>query len=186
MSLNSDNVRVAVTGAVYSGPVGTTAPTSAVSVVTPRVDLGYVSEDGVTQTTPGAGDVERIRAWQNGAVVRVIRTATEDNPTYSFTLIETKPDVVEFALGVTVTAGADDGTYEIDTEAAREYVDIVLDVIDGAKIERSHLPKAIVTEVGDKVYSNGELIGYNVTVEAERDATLGYNVKVWDTTFATP
>lgn len=181
MALDASNVRVGVTGAVSVAPLGTAAPTGTASALTLHTDLGYISEDGVTRTMPGAGDAERIPAWQNGATVRVIRTPSEDNPTYSFTLIETKPDVVEFALGVTLTQTATEGSYEIDSTSTRQPVDMVLDVVDGAELERHHVPRAVVTEVGDTVYSNGEPIGFNVTVEAERDDTLGYNAKVWAT-----
>lgn len=186
MSLSTANVRVGVTGAVYYGPTGTTAPTGTASAVSPRLDLGYIGEDGVTITTPGAGDVTRLKAWQNGATVRTIRTASDDNPTYSFTLLETKIDVIEFALGVTVVDALTEGAYEIDTTDARGYVDLIIDVVDGTELERAYLPKAIVTEVGDRVFKNDELIGYQVTVEAERDATVGYNAKVWATALKTP
>lgn len=181
MSLSADNVRVGVTGAAYSGPVGTTAPTDATTAVTPRVDLGYINEDGVTTSYPGAGDSSPIKAWQNSATVRTIRTPNEDNPTVSFVLLETKLEVVEFALGVTVTQTATEGSYDIDTNATRDYRDVVIDVIDGSEIERAHLPKAIVTEIGDRVYKNDEPIGYQVTIEAERDETAGYNIRYWNT-----
>jgi hypothetical protein len=181
MALVEANVRVGVTGAVYSGPVGTTAPTTTATAVSPRIDLGYVSEDGVTRTLPDAGDATVIKAWQNGATVRVIRTASEDNPTFSFTLLETKLETVQFALGVTVTQTVTEGSYVIDTTAAKVYKDLILDVIDGSSIERTHLPKAMVTEVGDLVYKNDEPYGYQVTVTAERDSTLGYNAKVFAT-----
>lgn len=185
MALEASNVRVGVTGAVSVAPVGTTAPTGTADALAAHTDLGYVSEDGVTRTMPGAGDVERIRAWQNGAAVRTIRTPSEDNPTYSFALIETKPDVIETVFGVTLTQTATEGSFEIDITATRAYVDLVLDVVDGSELIRDHLPKAMIIEVGDTVFSNGEAIGYEITVEAERDDTLGYNVKEWSTALKT-
>ena len=181
MTLDSSKVRVGVTGAVYSGPTGTAAPTNTSTAITPRVDLGYIDENGVTRTLPNAGDSKTIKAWQNGATVRVIRTLSEDNPTFKFVLMETKLETVQFALGVTVTQTVTEGAYLIDNTQPRGYVDLVLDVIDGSSIERTHLPKAIVTEVGDLVYKNDEPYGYEVTVTAERDSTLGYNAKVFAT-----
>lgn len=186
MALNSSAVRVGVTGAVSVAPVGTTAPASASAALATHVDLGWVSEDGVTRTMPGAGDTEKIRGWQNGATIRTIRTPSEDNPSYAFTLLETKIEVIEFALGVTVTSAATEGTYEIDTTVTPVAHDLVIDVIDGAELIREHLPRAVVTEIGDTVYSNGEPIGYEITVEAERDDTLGYNAKVFSTGLKTP
>ena len=50
MALDSDNVIVAVTGAVYVAPTGTAAPTASDSTLNVAfVDLGYVSADGITE-----------------------------------------------------------------------------------------------------------------------------------------
>lgn len=186
MSLNSANVRVGTTGAVRAAPLGAPAPTSATSAVATHVDLGWVSEEGVTRTMPGSGDSEAIKGWQNGATIRTIRTPSEDNPTYSFTLYETKIEVIEFVLGVTVTSSATEGHYDIDTTAVRKPHDVVIDVVDDSHLLREHLPRAVVVEVGDTVYSNGEVIGYEVTLEAEYDAALGYNARVFSTDLKTP
>ena len=181
MALNASAVRVAVTGAISVGPLGTTAPTGTASALTPRVDLGYVGEDGVTETQPGAGDVNRIKAWQNGATVRTIRTPSEDLPTWQFVLLETKLEVIELYYKTEVTQSATEGEYDIDADATDPGHDFVIDVVDGAELERVHIPRGFVSEVGEKVYANGEAIGYEVTIEGEKDSTLGYNARVWAT-----
>lgn len=181
MSLDSSNVRVAVTGAVSVAPIGTTAPTGTGSAITAHTDLGYIGEDGVTESQPGAGDVNRIKAWQNGATVRTIRTPSDENPTWNFVLLETKKEVIELYYKTTVTQTATEGSFEIDTTATDDGHDFIIDVVDGAELERVHIPRGFVSEVGDKVYANGEPIGYEVTIEGERDSTLGYNAKVWAT-----
>lgn len=185
MSLDSSNVRVAVTGAVSVGPLGTAAPTGTGSVITPRADLGYIGEDGVTETQPGAGDVKRIKAWQGGATVRTVRTPSEDLPTWNFVLLETKKEVIELYYKTTVTQTVTEGSYPIDANTQDAGHDFVIDVVDGTELERVHVPRGFVSEVGDKVYANGEAIGYEVTIEGERDATLGYNAKVWATALKT-
>ena len=73
MALVADNVRVAVTGGVYVGAIGTATPANATAPVDAKLkDLGYISEDGVTQSIDS--DTSEIKAWQNGDVVRVIQT----------------------------------------------------------------------------------------------------------------
>lgn len=186
MGLNVDNVTRGVTGVVSVGDITATAPTSASSVLTGFEDLGWVSEDGVTRTMPGTGDREVIRGWQNNGVVLVIRTANDDNPTFQFVLLESKLEVVEYVLGVTVTQSATDGKWVIDTDAPRDHHRLVLDVIHGARIRRQFVPKGIVTEIGDQVYAFGEPIGWEVTVEAERDEAIGGHVVEWDTALKTP
>lgn len=181
MTLDADNVRVAVTGAVMAGPYAATAPTGTSGTTTGHDDLGYVTEDGVTITIPGAGDSTPIKAWQGGATVRTIRSATEDNPTIEFTLMETKLEAVEAALGVTVTQTATEGSYEIDTTEVRSAGSWIVDVVDGAELIRVHAPKATPTGEVSLVFKNDEAIGYSVTLDCERDGTAGYNLKTWAT-----
>lgn len=181
MALVEANVAVAVTGAVSVGATSATAPTSQSSALTGFTDLGYISEDGVTMVSPGSGDAETIKAWQNGATVRTLRSPSEDLPTYSFTLIETNKAAVEFALGVTLTQTATEGTYEIDSTDTRTDQSMVLDIVDGSNLERHYLPLVRVIEIGDRTFAGSEAIGYQVTVEAQRNSTLGYNAKVWST-----
>lgn len=186
MALDADNVRVAVSGAVMAGPYATTAPTGTGGSTTGHVDLGYVNEDGVTITKPGAGDSTPIKAWQNGATVRTIRSTSDDLPTVEFVLLETNIAVVEAALSVTVTDGATEGHYDIDSSESPEAGSWIIDVIDGAELIRSHAPKATPTGEVVMVYKNDEPIGYSVSLECERDTTAGYNIRTWATALKTP
>lgn len=185
MANKEANVAVAITGVISVGNTGGTAPTGTASALTSMTDLGFVGEDGVTQTIPGAGDSTTIKAWQNGATVRVVRQATEDRPTWTFVMIETKKEVVETYYGATVTQTATEGSFVIDVNLLRGRKAYVIDVIDGAELERVFIPQGEVVEVGDKVYANGEVIGYEVTIEGHRDTALGGNAKVWSTRLKT-
>ena len=182
MALSASNVRVAVTGAVSVGDVSTTAPTGTAAALNAGfTDLGYVSEDGVTITLPGGGDSEAIKAWQNGATVRTIRSASEDLPSFSFTLLETKKEVIELYFGSAVTATDSEGSVEFDATDLRAKKSFVIDVVDGSELIRTYIPIGAVVEVGDQVYANAEAIGYEVTIEAERDGAKSYNFKQWST-----
>jgi len=183
---DADNVRVAVSGAVMHGPYATAAPTGTGGTTTGHLDLGFVNEDRVAITKPGASDATPIRAWQNGQVVRTIRSTGEDMPTVEFVLLETSIAVVEAALGVSVTSTLTEGHYDIDTDVLPAAGSWIVDVIDGAELIRSHAPKA--TPVGEVVmtYKNDEPIGYTVTLECERDTTAGYNIRTWATALKTP
>lgn len=185
MALNSDAVRVAVTGAVMTGLTSASAPTGTGGTTTGFTDLGYVTEDGVTITIPGAGDSTPIKAWQNGATVRTVRASTEDNPTVTFTLMETTIAAVEAALGVTVTDGATEGSFEVDTTDPRAASSWIVDVVDGAELFRVYIPKGTPTGEVEMVFQNEAPIGYSVTLDCERDATAGYNLKTWSTALKT-
>ena len=178
MSLDSNNVRVAVTGAVSVGDLGATAPTGTASDITAtHDDLGLVGEDGVTESRGRTSN--SIKAWQNGATVRTV--VTEGELTYQFVMLETKKETVETYYGTTVTQSATEGEFVIVPTSTGGRKSYVIDVIDGAELERVYIPEGEVTAVGDKVYANGSPIGYEVTIEGERDSTLGYNAKVWAT-----
>lgn len=180
MSLDASKVRSAVTGAVSKGLTSATAPTGTSGTLTGFTDLGYISEDGVEIQLPDAGDSNSIKAWQNGATVRVVKTPSEDSPTWHFTMLETKLETVELYFGVTVTATATEGSFTY-TVAGRDHFSYVVDVIDGSELIRDYIPYGIVSSVGAQTLSNGDIVGYEVTIDGELSPTLAYNFKRWAT-----
>lgn len=163
MALDSDNVRVAVSGAVYVAPTGTTAPTdSSTALNAAFTDLGYVSADGIAETIDRS--TNQIRAWQNGSLVREV--TSEGTYTVSMTFLETNQDVLELYYGATITGGALDG--DPTTTGGRK--SFVIDVVDGATVERTYIPSGEITAVGERTLASGEAIGYNVTITAYADA----------------
>lgn len=182
MVLDASKVGVAVTGLASRAPLGTAAPTSQTTALNVAfVDVGYIGEDGITQSIPGSGDAETIKAWQNGATVRTIRSASEDLPTFQFVMLETKKESLESFFGTTVTQTATEGSLVYASTASRSHYSWVFDVVDGAELERIYIPDGVVTEVGDRVYANGEAIGYEVTIEAQLNVALAGNFKLWTT-----
>lgn len=182
MALDASKVGVAITGLASRAPLATAAPTSQSTALNVAfVDVGYIGEGGITQSMPGSGDATTIKAWQNGATVRTIRSASEDLPTFSFVMLETKKESLETYFGATLTQTATEGTLTYNSTASRTHFSWVFDVVDGAELERIYIPDGVVTEVGDRVYANGEPIGYEVTIEAQLDSTLSGNFKVWST-----
>jgi hypothetical protein len=184
MTTDAAKVRVAVTGAVMKGAYGATAPTGTGGTTTGFTDLGFISEDGVEISLPGAGDSTPIKAWQDNTTVRVVRAPSEDRPSWHFTMIETSVATVETYFGVTVTTGATEGSFEF-TVTDRPDNAYIVDAIDGTELIRDYIPKGVVTDVGPHTLSNGEAIGYEVTVEADPDPTAGFNFKRWATALKT-
>ena len=182
MSLDSNNVRVAVTGAVSVGDLGATAPTGTASDISAAFDdLGLVGEDGVTESRGRTSN--SIKAWQNGATVRTV--VTEGELTYQFVLLETKKETVETYYGVTVTQTSTEGSFVIVPTSTGGRKAFVIDVIDGSELERVYIPQGEVTAVGDKVYANGVPIGYECTITAYDDDTISGSAKVWATALKT-
>ena len=162
MPQDSTKVRVAITGAVSMGLTTATAPTTASSAITGFSDLGYVSEAGVTETR--GRSTKKITAWQNADTVREV--VTESDLKYKCQLIETSKATVELYYGTTVTQTVTEGSFSIIPASTGGRRSFVIDVIDGAELIRTYVPSGEVTEVGDRVYANGEPIGYEVTITA--------------------
>jgi hypothetical protein len=167
MATNTDNVLVALTGAVYAAPMGTTLPDdTGDSWNAAFKDLGYISEDGITEAHED--DVAEIPAWQNGQIVRRMIKGT--SCTYTFTVIETTKTALEiYYKGATVTgthaSGVGPASIEIGTPQADRRA-WGFDVLDGDKIVRWVVPEGEVTERGEVVYKNDEPFGYELTITA--------------------
>jgi hypothetical protein len=170
MALDSDNVRVAVTGAVYVGPTSAAAPSGTSSSLSAFTDLGYVSADGITETIDKT--TSQIRAWQGGALVREV--VSEGTYSVTLTFIETNQDVLELYFGSTITGGQLDG----DPTNSGGRKSFVMDVVDGSIVERTYIPAGEITAVGERTLASGEAIGYNVTITAYAD-TSNVTFKKW-------
>lgn len=161
--------------AVYAAPLGTTLPTTATaSLDNAFVDLGWVSEDGVTNSI--SRETTKHRAW-GGEVVKV----TQDNytETVKFTLLETSADVLSVVYGDdNVTESGD----TITVEHSRLMLDrqsFVIDFIDGDRAGRIVVREGQVTELGDVMYVHKDLTRYELTVdvfkpEAVDNAVVAY------------
>ncbi|MBF4613750.1 hypothetical protein [Curtobacterium sp. VKM Ac-1376] len=169
--LDSSNVRVAVTGAVYAAPTTATRPTDAtIALSAEHTDLGYVGDGGVTESRERSSN--QIRGWQNGALLREV--VTESSITYAFILLETKKENIELYYGSKV---ATNGSVKVNPSKTGGRKSFVIDVIDDDDIIRIDVPNGEVTEVGEQVYASGEPIGYEVTV-------TGYEITDGDETYS--
>jgi len=164
-------VPLATGGVLLGGPTAV-APDDATGALTGFNAAGYIGEDGVTETNERSTD--RIRAW-GGSTVKVVQT--EHNVTYKFTFLETlNKNVLQAVYGednVTTTAATStSGTlHAVKVNGGTlPHMPYVFEVKDGDAKIRIHVPDGQITEVGDITYSDSEVIGYEVTVEAFEDA----------------
>lgn len=168
MVATAANVQVGVTGTVNVAPTGTAVPTSTSGALnTAFYDVGYISEDGVTETT--GTSTSQIKAWQNGAIVRTVQT--EHNYQLKFTMIETNEKSLEVYYGnYTHGAGAADGSVQVTgTQGYRGAW--VVHVIDGTDLRRIVIPDGQVTERDDVSYVNGDATAYGVTIDCYPDTS---------------
>jgi len=156
-------------GAVFSAPIGTSLPTDATSALNAAFnDLGYVSEDGVTNSI--SLESEAVREW-GGQKVLVIQTSKDDQ--YKIKLIEaTNIYAMKEVFGQTNVSKAN-GMITVNKNAkeleARSYV-IDMALSNGG-IKRIVLPSAKVSEIGDITYAGSDAVGYELTYDTAPDAS---------------
>lgn len=147
--------------AVYAAPLGTALPTTATaSLDNAFVDLGWVSEDGVTNSI--SRDTTKHRAW-GGEVVKV----TQDSYTETVTLalLESSADVLSVVYGAdNVTESGDTITVE-HSRLMLEKQSFVIDFVDGDRAGRIVIREGQVTEVADVVYRHSDLTRYEITID---------------------
>jgi len=170
-------------GGALNGPLGTALPTNASTPADAAFKaLGYISEDGLTETTERS--TEKVRAW-GGDTVKVIQT--EFAATFSFSFIESvNGDVLKVVYGdsnVTTTAATPTVGTLHSIKVTGEELDHdswIFEVKDGDARIRIVVPNGQVTTVGEITYSDGGVIQYNVTVETFKDASGAYYYKYID------
>ena len=161
-------------GAIYRAPVGTKLPvTYAETLDTAFKNLGYVSEDGVTNGNSPSGD--KVRAWGGTTVMNYM----EDKPdTFKLKLIEAfNPEVLKTIYKEKNVTVAESG--DISVTATAEDMDQFAWVIDmilkGGRAKRIVSPSASMTEMEEIVYKDNEPVGYGITLSAEPDAAGAYH-----------
>jgi len=154
------------TGGVYAGALATVAPDDAATALAVGfVDLGYVSDEGVTQAK--ASDQESIKAW-GGDEVRVV--STTDSITYKLTLIETNNAVLSEVFGaanVSTTGAVTTVALNSTTLPQRSYV---FELQDSDQAIRIYVPVGQITSTGDVSFVDGEAIPFEIEISAYPDA----------------
>lgn len=157
-----------VSGGVYIAESGTTLPTNATSTLSSYTALGYVSEDGLTNSN--SPESETGKAWGGDIVITY---QTEKPDTFQFTLIEAKnKDVLSAVYGANnVTGTIETGiTVTANRDEAEENIWVFDMIMRNDTLKRIVVPVGKVTEVGDIVYKDDELVGYDLTIQAFPDS----------------
>lgn len=159
-----------VAGAIYRAPKGTTLPTDATSTLAVGfLDMGYVTEDGVTNSN--APSTEKVKAW-GGQIVLIVSTEKPD--TWKMKFLESlNSNVLETVYGAgNVTLDAVNGKISVvaNADALEEWSYVIDMVMAGGALKRVVIPAGALSALGDIVYKDNEAVGYEVTLDALPDS----------------
>ena len=158
-----------VGGAIYTAPVGTTLPTTTSEALDAAFkNLGYVSEDGLTNSTNM--EVEKIKAW-GGDTVLVIQKSKDD--TFKYKLIEVKSvDVLKYVYGEDNVSGTlETGiVVKVNNSDVPERSIVIDMILRDNTAKRIVLPSCKISAVEDIVYGDNAAVGYGTTVDCTPDS----------------
>ena len=181
---NKDNITIGrpkAGGAIYFAPAGTALPSDATtSLSASYVNLGYVTEDGVTLNT--AEETDTIKAW---GPETVMVSQTDYTETVTYNLLETiRPAVLQYMRGSSnVNIGADGSIKSGTTGEQLPHGIIVVDTIqnNGSANPRYHRivygDCQVSDRSGDQTYNNSDPVTFPVTITAFKFASQAISGK---------
>lgn len=167
MTANDTEVRVGVQGTFVVAPVGTTAPTDPYSSWGAGwVDLGYVTEDGLTEALNE--NRQEFKAWGYNSAIRT--QVTDRAATFKVTFQQTNYLTLALYYGVDaadMTSSGTGGTQYMSFNEPQSsepmYYAIGMDVVDDDKPKRIIVARAEVTAKGDLPHKSDSVTAYDLT-----------------------
>ena len=168
-----------VGGHVYRAPKGTALPTDATTALNVAfVDMGFISEDGVTNANTAETSV--IKAW-GGTPVLTVQESKEDHYKAKFISAENL-EVQKMVYGdtnVTGTSFTDGVTVKANSKELEEYSYVFEMIAKGDIAHRVVIPSAKPSEIGEIVYVDSDAVGYDVTLSCTADTAGNTHYEYW-------
>lgn len=159
-----------IAGSIYRAAKGTALPTTADASLDNSlfVCLGYISEDGITNSNTRESEI--FKAF-GGDKVRSVQTDHTD--AFNFKLIEVlNKDVLGTVYGEgNVSGDLTNGlSVEVNGDEATAYSWVIDMIMGDDTLDRIVIPDGKITEQGETIYSTSELVAFDVTVTAFPDS----------------
>jgi hypothetical protein len=163
-----------VTGGALVAPLSTALPADATTALNVAfLGIGYIGDGGVTRSESRSSD--KKKAWGGNVVYSA---QTDYGVTYKLTLIEhfnpLTHKLMHGTSNVTVTAATASKGTQIKIAGNSKVLDHnewVFEMPDGPAKTRHVIPDGQITETGDVVYVDSDLIAYEATITCYPDAS---------------
>lgn len=154
------NPRIWVDSTVYAGAVGTTAPTdTSTSLNAAFKDLGFITEDGLTETR----EQETKDHYASGGVL-IRTTRSKHKRSFKFACLESNQYVfplVNPGSSQATNTGTTTRSVVVPEPLEKAWV---LQQADGSYIRRIHIARGEVVEVAEIKASDSEMVMFELTV----------------------
>lgn len=164
MTLDRNETRAGLDGAIHVAPKGTTLPTTPTETLNVAfVHLGYNNDDGVS--IDPSRDYEEFTAWQSVTPIRRVLTGTQFQ--LNFTLIQTNTDILELAFpGAVMQTAGGVNRLEIPANPGSDERVFIFDWKDGAINNRIIIEIGEVTDVSEIQVHRSDPVAYEFTVDS--------------------
>lgn len=163
MAKDLDNVRIydGEAGGVWVAPKGTTGPTDLTAPPAGFEELGWISQDGISESAEI--NAETFRAWQGAKVLR--RKITQNDRTFSFQCMEENATIHGLKYrGQAPVVSTGVATTTVTEQTANDTRAWVMDMYDGDIQKRFVIPAGEYEQTGTIQYRNAPTIHeYSVT-----------------------
>lgn len=153
-----------VGGYAYAAPVGTALPTDSESELDSAFQLiGYLSEDGITNTTDT--DTAEVKDANGTTVMKVVSSYSES---YQFVLIEfLRKAAAQMRYGNDAVTGKDKSMVIKHQMPDDTPVSLVFEIVATGNVkDRVVIGSATRSEFGDRQMHSSDVLGYDLTVNA--------------------
>lgn len=159
---DTDNARIWAGADVMVADVGSTAPTDTTSAFDAAFEsLGLIGEDGITLS----GESEKSDHYAYGGL-HVRTTQSKFKKSLKVVCLEDTPAVFDLVNPGSSAATATGTTTRTVGAPAANPKAFAIETVDGDITRRLIIPRGEVSEVGEVTFSDAEMTGVELTIEA--------------------